>query len=226
MKVIWNCNRIRTKISEFLATKEMTQTEFLRIIGCNSNSYGRFMKLKGPTSGSENGVYWGAHRFFFKRDQQKKAEAKKLSAADKKRKAQENSADQSLKKSKIVDLLKAVADITLEAGPDGSVPVFDDCDDVRKKSLEFMAANGMSKAEWLRLIGDIASKSWRDFVAFKGAGKGAANSSYPSAYYFLEKVRIVKGEKKSSKRIKAEAEHPQGYPLRHDNGMRWVFMGP
>ena len=29
----WNCNKIRKMIAEFLATKEMTQTEFLKQIG-------------------------------------------------------------------------------------------------------------------------------------------------------------------------------------------------
>ena len=41
-----NCNVIRGEIGRFLAKGTMTQTAFLKEIGCNSNSYGRFMKLK------------------------------------------------------------------------------------------------------------------------------------------------------------------------------------
>lgn len=56
-----SCDAIRKKINMFLATKEMTQTEFLRQIGgVNSNSFQRFMKLKGAYSGSDNGTYRGA----------------------------------------------------------------------------------------------------------------------------------------------------------------------
>ncbi len=46
-KAKWSCGTIRSKISAFLAKKEMTQTKFLSEISCNSNSLGRFMKLKG-----------------------------------------------------------------------------------------------------------------------------------------------------------------------------------
>jgi hypothetical protein len=43
-----NCNAIRRKFASFLATKEMSQTAFLQEIGCNDNSYGRYMmKLQG-----------------------------------------------------------------------------------------------------------------------------------------------------------------------------------
>ena len=59
-KLKWSCDRIRKKINEFLATKEMTQTLFLSTIHCNSNSCGRFMKLKGSWNGTQNGCYWGA----------------------------------------------------------------------------------------------------------------------------------------------------------------------
>jgi len=52
----WNCNLMRRKIQEYLATKEMTQTKFLETIGrVNSNSFGNFMKLKGPYTGINNG---------------------------------------------------------------------------------------------------------------------------------------------------------------------------
>ena len=59
-----NCNIIRGEINRFLAKGSMTQTAFLLDISCNSNSYGRFMKLKGQWNGVQNGVYWGAARFF------------------------------------------------------------------------------------------------------------------------------------------------------------------
>lgn len=72
-----SCDTIRRKINMFLATKEMTQTAFLEAIGhVNSNSLGRFMKLKGPYSGSDNGTFWGAVKFFQDRDRAAK-EAKK-----------------------------------------------------------------------------------------------------------------------------------------------------
>ena len=42
----------------------MTQTAWLRLLGCNSNSFQRFMKETWPYGGSHNGVYPAAARFF------------------------------------------------------------------------------------------------------------------------------------------------------------------
>ena len=60
----------------------------------------------------------------------------------------------------------------------------------------------------------------------KGKGAGAANTVYVKAYRFFEQKRILEGKVKSKKRLTAEREQgPDGFPLRHDNGMRWVFTG-
>ena len=59
-----DCNEIRRKINAFLKTSRMTQTLWLKLIDCNADSYGRFMKLKGKFNGNHNGVYAGAARFF------------------------------------------------------------------------------------------------------------------------------------------------------------------
>jgi hypothetical protein len=211
---------MRAKINKFLATKEMTQTKFLETIGCNSNSYGRFMKLKGTWNGLQNGVYWGAHHFFLARERQEKEEKKKekaLPVADRKRKAEADAGEAAQKKKAREDLLAAIDKIELE-----DCNVYDDCDEVRKKSLEFIAESGITQIEFLRVIGDV-NKSWRAFIGFRGAGAGAGNQSYEAAYTFLEKVRIAKGLPKTAKRKKAELEEPTGHRLVHDDGKRWVL---
>ena len=61
----WSCDVMRKKIATFLASKEMTQTAFLKACGgIAPNSYGNFMKLKGKWNGTQNGTFWGAQRFF------------------------------------------------------------------------------------------------------------------------------------------------------------------
>lgn len=56
-----SCDEIRRKINAFLKTGEMTQKQFLEEIGkVNSNSFGRFMKMKGQDAGASNGTYYGA----------------------------------------------------------------------------------------------------------------------------------------------------------------------
>ena len=114
--------------------------------------------------------------------------------------------------------------------------VYDTCDEVRKKSLEFIAESGMTQSAYIKEIG-THPPSWNSFIkmqsTFPGHNPGAGNKAYPGAYYFLEKVRIVRGEKKSAKRLKAEVERATprmhspkgGYQLKNDSGKRWVFVG-
>ena len=53
---------------------------------------------------------------------------------------------------------------------DESAPMYmyDDCDNVQRKSLELTAAHDISTAEFLWRIGNVNSKSWKDFVVIKG----------------------------------------------------------
>lgn len=49
-----NCNKIRTKIQQLIDSGEYKVTHFQRELGIASNSYGRFIKLKGPWNGADN----------------------------------------------------------------------------------------------------------------------------------------------------------------------------
>ena len=239
---------MRKKIATFLASKEMTQTAFLKACGgIAPNSYGNFMKLKGKWNGTQNGTFWGAQRFFLRRDAEKRAAAAMMPTAEKKRKREHQADEKAAKKTQLAELLQKVRALP---GPEKSVPcrppicakncpgtaVYDTCDEVRKKSLELMAATGMTQSAFIKEIG-CHPPSWNSFIKMKsrfdGHNPGAGNSCYWGAYNFLEKVRLVRGEKKSAKRLAAEAKHPPreifnihgGYRLKNDDGTRWVFVG-
>ena len=240
----WSCDLVRKKIKEYVATKEMTQTAFLKQIGVSPVSHSNFMKLKGAWNGTQNGTFWGAQRFFMARDAAKKVEKKVAAAmmptAEKKRKRESEADDKASKKSALEGLLAKArdAELTRKVEAEG---VYDTCDEVRKKSLELMASTGMTQTAFIKEIGSHPP-SWSSFIKmkskFKGHNPGAGNGAYPGAYYLLEKVRIVRGEKKSAARLKCEAERAPGmpgfrsfaapkggYPLRNDDGTRWVFVG-
>ncbi|KAF4134362.1 hypothetical protein GN958_ATG16494 [Phytophthora infestans] len=226
----WNCNQIRTKIRNFLGTKEMTQTAFLKLCDINSNSYYRFMNLKGPYSGCDNQTYEGAAIFFYRREKKEKTEKAKLKALkpqDRKRKAMEVKEQKTKKLKTGDDLLKKIQDVELpDMDEDGTVAVYDDCDEIRKKINFFLGEKTVTKAAFMRALGDINSNSLRSFMNLKrGAGSGAANVVYRTAYIFFEKKRILEGGKKTKKRLDNEKKQGRnGFPLRHDNGMRWVIV--
>ena len=57
--------------------------------------------------------------------------------------------------------------------------MYDTCDEVRKKSLEFMASTGMTQTAFLREIASTAGKptpvapnSWGNFIKMKSAFQG------------------------------------------------------
>ncbi|EGZ18986.1 hypothetical protein PHYSODRAFT_332706 [Phytophthora sojae] len=227
----WNCQQIRTKIRNFLGTKEMTQTAFLKQCDINSNSYYRFMNLKGPYGGCDNQTYEFAAIFFYRREKKEAEEKAKLKAMkpnERKRKATEEKEKKPKKSKTGQDLLQKILDVELpDADEDGAVPVYDDCDEIRKKINYFLGEKSVTKAAFLRALGDVNSNSLRTFMNMKrGAGSGAANVVYRTAYAFFEKKRILEGGKKTKKRLENEVKQgPAGFPLRHDNGMRWVFVG-
>ncbi|KAG6612148.1 Major Facilitator Superfamily (MFS) [Phytophthora cinnamomi] len=227
----WSCQQIRAKIRNFLGTKEMTQTAFLKLCDINSNSFYRFMNLKGPYGGSDNQTYELAAIFFYRREKQQQEEKAKLKAvkpAERKRKAAEVKENKAKKAKTGDDLLQKIQDVELpDADEDGAVPVYDDCDEIRKKINYFLGEKTVTKAAFLRALGDVNSNSLRTFMNMKrGAGSGAANVVYRTAYVFFEKKRVLEGGKKTKKRLDNEAKQgPNGFPLRHDNGMRWVIVG-
>jgi hypothetical protein len=177
-----SCDVIRKKITMFLATKEMTQTEFLRQIGdVNSNSFQRFMKLKGPASGVNNSTYEGALTFF-----QERAEAQKVEkAANKKRKRSEEEDDaepeasSSNKKSgKAVEAETAGPNLnndtvieSIRAVELSDNKVYDDCDEIRRKLSVLIQTPKMTQSRVCKLIG-CNSNAVNRYLSKKGHNEG------------------------------------------------------
>jgi thiamine pyrophosphate-dependent acetolactate synthase large subunit-like protein len=68
---------VRKMIADFLATKEMSQADFLIRIGCSSSSYQKFLKVDGPHSGTSNAVYSATLKFFQERMEKENQEKAK-----------------------------------------------------------------------------------------------------------------------------------------------------
>eukprot|EP00455_Lapot_gusevi_P026630 TRINITY_DN2808_c0_g1_i2.p1 TRINITY_DN2808_c0_g1~~TRINITY_DN2808_c0_g1_i2.p1 ORF type:complete len:266 (+),score=75.02 TRINITY_DN2808_c0_g1_i2:76-873(+) len=245
-----SCDTIRRKINEFLATKEMNKTTFLKEIGVNPTSLQNFMKLKGAYSGLQNGTYRGAMEFFEKRKQEAKAQKKK---AVKKRKAadsdeeeeeeveepeneKEDADDESgekeekkkaptPKKAKRASKANNTAAEILQKLAAHPVseddPVFDDCDEVRAKILAFMQSKPMTQKVFCEQLG-ITPASLNKFLAENGPTNGAGLKAYPAGYRFFESLRLANGEAKSKQRLKHEADMPNGFSLRAPSNYEWV----
>ncbi|KAG4067902.1 hypothetical protein HA402_010588 [Bradysia odoriphaga] len=222
-----SCDTIRRKITLFLATKEMTQTAFLSAIGgVNSNSLGRFMKLKGPFRGRDNGTYEGARKFFDRREKKRKADAIK---AKEQKKSENKAAKSGLKKRPIPSSEENATDVVEPAKkivvrdielPE-NLPVFDDCDVIRTKIGQCFHKKELTQAGFAKAIG-LTPAAVSRFLSKKGFNQGAGSDVYPNAYRYFEKQRLQRGEGKSKHRLKSEIDYPNGYPLMNPPTHMWI----
>jgi hypothetical protein len=172
----------------------MKVTHFQRECNINSNSYSRFMKLRGPYSGSDNQTFEAAYIFFKKRElagikpQKKKATAKDLDKFD-------------------------VSDpaLELDGEDEGEVEVYDTCDEVRRKITAHLRNDGVTKASLCRALGKMTPagnpinvKSLDDFLKKKGPEAGGSSNCFYAGYVFFEKLRIKQGKPKSKFRREME----------------------
>ena len=186
-----NCDAIRRKINSFINSGEMKVTDFQRACDINSNSYGRFMKLKGPYAGDMNQTYKAAFQFFERRKHAKIKEPTK----------------KKVKKDEEIRKLD-VSGIELGGEDDESVPVYDTCDEIRRKIAAYLREPNVTQTGFLRglakMLPDpsakLQSKQLKDFQTKKGALEGQTSRIYYAAYLFFEKQRLLQGKSKSKKR--------------------------
>ncbi|KAF4631124.1 hypothetical protein G7Y89_g7010 [Cudoniella acicularis] len=187
-----------------------------KAIGCSSNAYSRFMGQNGPDKGAGSDVYYNAFKFFKKRELQGKKVPKKVKPAEEAKK-------------------NDVSAIHLEGEDDQTVPVYDSCDEIRKKINAYLREPGVTQAGFLREIAKaypegkkIQSKVLNDFLGKRGATAGNTSSVFYGSYVFFEKMRIRDGKPKSKHRETMEKEYrgKKGMDTKHrlDGGV-WCSQG-
>ncbi|CDO72356.1 hypothetical protein BN946_scf184977.g53 [Trametes cinnabarina] len=115
-------------------------------------------------------------------------------------------------------------DVVLDGEEEGDLPIYDDCNDIRRKIRLLLKQPNFKITHWLKEIGNINNNSYQRFMKATGPTGGAENGTYYAAYVYFEKVRIFEGKKKTAKRIRIEQERSQGLP-RVDRKHVWVFTG-
>jgi hypothetical protein len=173
----------------------MKVTHFQRECGINANSYGRFMKLKGPYRGADNQTYEAAFIFF------KKRELAGVKAPKKKKVASEDK-----DKFDVSD-----PSLYLDGEEDGEVEVYDTCDVIRRKINAHLRESGVTKAGFCRAMGKmmpdgkpITPITMDRFLEKKGSLEGNSTKVFYAAYCFFEKLRIK--QKKPKTKFREEME--------------------
>lgn len=128
-----------------------------------------------------------------------------------------------------------VSDITLPGEDKLSVPVYDTCDELRKKLRPFLAKDGMTNAAFAREISktstsdeiNVTGTTLSRFMGLKGPLNGNTTRAFYAAYVFMEKRRIKDGKDKSAFRNEMEKIHRfKGVDLEHNSNTGFlVFAG-
>ena len=218
-------NKLRRLATNYLETRVKqdwgSQTKWCKSMGIYNSNFGNFMRkrYKDAWNATASNAY-GALADFFEKEQIRE-KIRKIENQCSESNAGGSAFKSDLTKAEVAQLLERINAVKL--GED--MCIYDDCDVIRQKIFNFLKSHPkMSQAAFLRSIG-INNGSYISFRKFQGAGAGAANGTYPAAYYFFEKKRILDGEPKSVKRIENEARRPNGFPLNHDDGRSWVYVG-
>ncbi|KIY62388.1 hypothetical protein CYLTODRAFT_426958 [Cylindrobasidium torrendii FP15055 ss-10] len=111
-----------------------------------------------------------------------------------------------------------------ENGED-DVPIYDDCNDIRRKINALLKEPGFKVTSWLAEIGDVNSNSYRRFMKQSGPYGGSTNGTYYCAYKYFEKRRIAEGKKKTPKRLRMEQAESGGVDTTRRQTGVWTFVG-
>ena len=217
-------NVIRGELQRYIdkckADGTMTQTKIIEKMGVNNNTFRRFMDpktYKDQWSGVQNGTYLAGARLLeeARHDEEK---AKKSAGSSTKRKAAAATGEApTSKKSKKDQAIMLIERINAVEGVSDDGKVFDSCPELVTKIKDFLQRDGITKAMLLKALGDINSNSLNRFLIGKQQDQ-CGNVTYKRAYVFFEKLRLMEGKPKSSKRLSNEAKNPSGFRTVKERG--------
>ncbi|ETS78149.1 hypothetical protein PFICI_10211 [Pestalotiopsis fici W106-1] len=197
-----SAQKVRAKVRRFIDSGAMKVGEFQKAIDVGSVQYYRYMNQNGTDAGSGSDMYYNAWKFFKKRELQGvKNTAPKKAKTTATAKASGKTVPDSLD----------VGGVTLDGEDKGPVPVYDTCDEVRKKIRAQLRKDDVTQAAFLREIGKsfnperkIQSKQLNDFLAKKGPLDGNTSAVFYGSYVFFEKLRVKQNKPKSATRLEME----------------------
>ncbi|KAK4647995.1 uncharacterized protein QC761_106230 [Podospora bellae-mahoneyi] len=239
-----NCDQVRRKINNLLDSAAMTKTAFAREIGVSAKSLSGFLGVHGPFNGSGFAAYENAWEWFKKREmlgiplvgKKQKTSATTAAFAAPAVTVTPAPATASKAKPSAASSVPDISGIHLEGQETDSVPVYDSCDEIRRKIDLHLKKDGVTQASFHRdiyaqLRGPskpgkcFQSVQLQRFRGMKGSNCGAKSALYYGTYVFFEKIRIKEGKPKTKHRLEMEALWgAAGADREHDENTRvWVL---
>ncbi|KAI0908707.1 hypothetical protein F4823DRAFT_597922 [Ustulina deusta] len=218
-----SCNAVRGRINKLLDSGIMKKTEFGKAIGVNANSLNRFLQASGQMGGSGSSTYYNAWAWFKQREHAKlkMPDVKKRQKLEADAAASAPSTDRSSRKPpssaarrNAALALPDISNIRLPGEEEDCVPVYDTCDEIRRKINAHLKTPGLTQTQFCRHLyaqlraprcQGIQSKQLADFRAMKGPRTGARSSVFYAAYVYFEKLRLAQNKPKTAHRSTMES---------------------
>lgn len=233
-----SCEAVRARINKLIEAGIMNKTEFAKAIGCRgTGTLSSFMNKTGRRGGSQSSVWYMAFAWFKQREvaglkmpdvtKRQKLDADRVVAAAVAAPATASPPVRPTIPGRSVTMAEiraaaapaVVANIFLPGEEDGTVYVFDSCDEVRRKINAHLLRPGVTQAGFCRELTAqmppgtkaILTAQLATFRGKQGAIAGAKTNTFYAAYVYFEKVRLVRKEPKT--------EHRLGMEIAWDHGM-------
>lgn len=228
-----SCAAVRGRINKLVDSGIMNKTEFAKAIGSNANTLNKFLRQTGQMGGEGSSIYYNAWAWFKQREHVKlkmpdvkkrqKLEVDAVAAGSPPSSTGGNRKSTSTSTAKMlassVAGLPDISGIHLPGEEMDNVPVYDTCDDVRRKINAHLKTPGLTQTQFCRDLyaqlrapkcKGIQSKQLADFRALKGPIAGAKSSVFYAAYVYFEKLRIAQGKPKTAHRETMETLWARG----------------
>ncbi|RGP81221.1 hypothetical protein FLONG3_603 [Fusarium longipes] len=230
-----SCGSIRTKMKKLFDSGIMTQADFCRQTGANSNSLNNFLKAKGPYGGSGSCVWRNAYNWFKQREVAglKMPNPKKRNTEGQKKTGADGTTSKAASSAKAATGLPDISDIHLPYEEIDDVPIYNDCDEIRRKINAHLRTSNVTQTQFCRDLyaqfkapkfKGIQTKQLSDFRSAEGSNAGAKSSVYYAAYVYFEKLRIAQGKPVTQHQALMMDLHPGGLPRDVDDRTTW-FVG-
>jgi len=157
-----NCDQVRRKINRMLDAGGMTKTAFAAAIGVSMKSLANFLAMHGALKGANSASYENAWAYFKKREMAglklpikkaaKMAKTNDAATPTSISTASTSDAPAGAKKTQISSAGVDISAIHLDGEENDSVPIFDSCDEVRRKINAHLKKPGVTQAQFCRDI--------------------------------------------------------------------------
>jgi hypothetical protein len=243
-----NANTVRSKINRFLENSSVKVGEFIDTLGSSSKSYYSFMHQNGPTKGMQSATYDNALALFAYMEHTNVPFPKKPRTVAKPSEKGTHTSGISATKpaqtvsgtknsSKTSTTARDISNIIIPGEESDAVPVYDTCDEIRRKISAHLRKDGVTQAAFLRNVvaqfhtekgpSQLQGRQLSGFRGKKGAVAGCTSPVFYGSYVFFEKERIAANAPKTKHREEMEKIWALrgGFDLEHD-GRHGYLCGP